>query len=177
MMSDERRSYKLVAMKQLLVQYATYNSWANKKICGAIALLSAEQQHQTIISSFDSIFKTLLHLTDAESMWWQRLKLVEQVERPSASFTGDTNELIHQFLSGSDQWGQWVKNANEVTLTHVFAYQNTKKELFKQPVNEVLIHLFNHQSYHRGQLVTMLRQVGVDKIPSTDFIAFSRAKR
>lgn len=163
-------------MKQLLVQYAMYNSWANKKISETIASLSAEQQHQTIVSSFDSIFKTMLHLMDAEGMWWQRLKLAEHIERPSASFKGEMPDLISAFLQFSNQWEEWVKNANEVALTHVFAYQNIKKEQFKQPVNEVLVHLFNHQSYHRGQLVTMLRQLGVEKIPATDFIVWTRLK-
>lgn len=164
-------------MKQLLVQYARYNWWANKKISETIAALSREQQHQKIVSSFDSIFNTMLHLMDAEGMWWQRLKLVEQVERPSLSLTGEMPEVTKELLRLSAQWEDWVTNASDVALTHVFSYQNTKKEQFKQPVNEVLIHLFNHQSYHRGQLVTMLRQVGVDKIPSTDFITFARQKK
>ena len=40
----------------------------------------------------------------------------------------------------------------------------------------MLLHLFNHQTFHRGQLVTMLRQNGIEKIPATDFIVFSRTK-
>ncbi|MGZ3844574.1 MAG: DinB family protein, partial [Flavisolibacter sp.] len=59
---------------------------------------------------------------------------------------------------------------------HVFQYQNTKKEQFKQPIYQMLLHAFNHGTYHRGQLVNMLRQLGVDKIPGTDFIAWSRRK-
>ncbi|MCW3088046.1 MAG: hypothetical protein JWQ78_1432, partial [Sediminibacterium sp.] len=41
-------------------------------------------------------------------------------------------------------------------------------------VKEILLHLFNHGTYHRGQLVTLLRQVGVEEIPRTDYIEFSR---
>jgi uncharacterized damage-inducible protein DinB len=59
----------------------------------------------------------------------------------------------------------------------VFHYQNTKKEQFKQPIYQVLLHMFNHSTYHRGQLVTMLRQLGVQKLPSTDFIVWSRRKK
>ena len=68
-----------------------------------------------------------------------------------------------------------MKNASEANIVHVFAYQNSKRELFKQPVYEVLLQLFNHQTYHRGQLTNMLRQLGIDKIAATDFIVFSRA--
>ena len=90
------------------------------------------------------------------------------------NFAGSFNELSKKLLQLSRQWEEWVRNANEANITHVFAYQNSKKELFKQPVYEVLLHLFNHQTYHRGQLATIFRQLGFEKIPPTDFIVFSR---
>ncbi|MBS1734314.1 MAG: DNA polymerase, partial [Bacteroidetes bacterium] len=71
---------------------------------------------------------------------------------------------------------EWVDLATEAALEHEFIYRNTKKEQFKQPVSEVLHHIFNHATYHRGQLVTMLRQVGVKDIPGTDLVLFLRKK-
>ncbi len=113
---------------------------------------------------------------EVENVWWERLKLVEHTTL-SGWFTGNFDELSKKLLQLSQQWEDWVRKANEVNINHVFAYQNSKKELFKQPVYEVLLQLFNHQSYHRGQVVTMFRQLGIDKIPATDFIVFSRSKR
>ena len=75
------------------------------------------------------------------------------------------------------QWQEWVNSASDISLDHVFQYQNTKKEQFKQPVYQMILHVFNHGTYHRGQIVNMLRQVGVEKIPQTDFIVWSRGKR
>ena len=66
--------------------------------------------------------------------------------------------------------------ATEAALQHEFIYKNTKKDQFKQPVYEMLLHLFNHQTYHRGQLITMLRQSGETNIPNTDLISFLRKK-
>ena len=162
-------------MKELLVQYASYNAWANKKLFDRIGVLSEEQIQQEIVSSFSSIYKTVLHLLDAESIWWQRLRLSEQIIIPSQHFTGTSIELINETLRQSTQWEQWVKTASDNQLQHVFAYQNSKKEQFKQPVNEVLVHIFNHGTFHRGQIVTMLRQLGVENIPQTDFIHFRRS--
>ncbi len=164
-------------MKSLLIQYAAFNKWANKKLLDTISQLNETQLHQEIVSSFPGIYKTLLHLLDAENIWWQRLKLTERIEIPSLHFSGDFEELQKKILQQSEQWHEWVTNATDNQLSHVFAYQNTRREQFKQPVNEVLIHLFNHGSYHRGQLVTILRQLGVEKIPSTDFIEWSRSKK
>jgi uncharacterized damage-inducible protein DinB len=163
-------------MKQLLQQYAAYNTWANKLIIERIAQLSPAVIHKEMNSSFGSIYKTVVHLMDVESIWWQRLKLQEHVEWPGINFDGNFEELSQQLLLLSKQWSDWIQITSEVNLTHVFAYQNSKKEHFKQPVYEMLLHLFNHQTFHRGQLVTMLRQNGIEKIPATDFIVFSRNK-
>jgi len=163
-------------MKQLLQQYAAYNVWANKVITERIAQLPEDIIHKETKSSFPSLFKTVVHLMDVESIWWQRLKLQEHVEWPGINFQGNFEELSQQLLSFSKQWNDWVSNSNENNLTHVFAYYNSKKEYFKQPIYEMLVHLFNHQTYHRGQLVTMMRANGIEKIPATDFIVFSRKK-
>ena len=163
-------------MRQLLQQYAAYNLWANKVITDRIAQLPEEVIVKETPSSFPSIFLTVVHLMDVESIWWQRLRLQEHVEWPGRTFKGNFNELSKQLLLFSRQWHEWAVNTNESNLYHVFAYYNSQKEYFKQPVFEMLMHLFNHQTYHRGQLVTMLRENKIEKIPRTDFIVFSRRK-
>lgn len=163
-------------MKKMLVQYAAYNLWANQRLVDAINNLSDDQIHQSINSSFFSIFKTLSHLWDVENIWWQRLKLVEQPEWISKGFSGSVLELGNNLLQQSKQWKEWIDLTTDAALEHEFIYRNSKRDQFKQPVFEALHHLFNHQTHHRGQLITMLRQVGVDKIPNTDLIAFSRKK-
>ena len=110
----------------------------------------------------------------AEDAWWQRLKLAEQILPAGDDFNGLFSELQKKLNQQSATWQDWVDGATETQLAHVFAYQNSKKELFKQPVYEMLVHLFNHGTYHRGQIITLLRQLGVDKIPPTDFIVFCR---
>lgn len=163
-------------MKKLLVTYAAYNLWANQRYVDCINNLEDGQIHQAINSSFFSVYKTLLHLWDVETIWWQRLKLMEQTEWPGVKFKGSVMELGNNLLVQSKQWKEWIDLATDAALEHEFIYKNSKKDQFKQPVYEALNHLFNHQSYHRGQLSTMLRQVGIDAIPNTDLIAFSRKK-
>lgn len=158
------------------MQYAAYNVWANQHMIDSISNLTDDQIMREINSSYKSIYATLIHLWDAESIWWQRIKLQEQIDVPGMNFTGSILELGNNLLKQSKQWKEWVDQATEAALEHEFIYRNSKKEQFKQPVSEVLIHLFNHQSYHRGQLITMFRQVGCENIPSTDFINFSRKK-
>ena len=163
-------------MKELLNQYAAFNLWANQKMTDAILLLPNEKIHIEIASSFPSIYKTVLHLLDAEGIWWQRLKLQEHVQRPSDTFTGSFAELQKKLLQQSALYNDWVSMATEPQLQHVFAYLRDKEQ-FKLQVGQMLLHLFNHNSYHRGQLVTMLRQSGVTKIPVTDFNAYLRSRK
>jgi uncharacterized damage-inducible protein DinB len=164
-------------MKEMLQQYVAYTIWANEKMYGTIGKLSDEQVHQPVNSSFKSIYHTLLHSWDAESAWWQRMKLVEHIVVPSTHFTGTVAELHGKMMQQSGLWKEWVDNATEAALQHEFIYQNTKKEQFKQPVWQMLLHIVNHGTYHRGQLVTLLRQLGVEQIPQTDFIVFTRSKK
>lgn len=163
-------------MKKILLNYAAYNLWANQRISDVVTNLSEEQLDQEIKSSFPSIRLTVSHLWDVESVWWQRMKLKETVEWPGKSFNGTILELTTHLLHQSKQWKEWVDLATEAALEHEFIYKNSKRDQFKQPVYEVLHHLFNHQAFHRGQLVTMFRQVGLTEIPNTDLIAFYRKK-
>ena len=163
-------------MRELFVQYAAYNLWANNLLASAIEMLSDEQHRAEIKSSFSSIYKTVLHLLNAESIWWQRIKLQERIDRPSDSFSGSVKELTGRLHQQDKQWQEWIATLTEHGLHHEFIYLDSKKERFKQPVFQMLLHLFNHSTYHRGQIVTMLRQLGVEKIPNTDFIGWVRKK-
>ena len=113
---------------------------------------------------------------NAESVWWQRLKLQERIVYPWDYFSGSMQELSEKLLEQDQLWIEWISNAQEHMLEHVCLYQNTKREQFKQPVYQMVHHVMNHNSYHRGQLVTMLRQLGITKIPQTDYIVWSRRK-
>jgi uncharacterized damage-inducible protein DinB len=163
-------------MKKILAQYAGYNLWANRRIIETLLSIDEEQWHREINSIFNSIYRTVVHLWEVESVWWQRMKLKEQVEWPGAAFTGTVAELGRHLTDQSKLWEEWIAQATEAALQHEFIYRNTKKEQFKQPVHEAVHHLFNHQTFHRGQLVTMMRQIGVTTIPSTDLIVYLRKK-
>ena len=163
-------------MKEFLQKYAAYNLWADKTLLAKLGVVPSEILHNETGSSFGSIYKTLLHVTEVEDIWWQRLQLKEHIQLPEKDPDENMALISKKLLTLSRQWSDWVTESGEKNLTHVFGYYNSKKEFFKQPVNEVLLHLFNHQTYHRGQIVTFLRQNGVDKIPATDFIVFSRNK-
>jgi uncharacterized damage-inducible protein DinB len=163
-------------MKELLQQLAAYNIWANQRMMETILALPEEKQKQELPSSFKTIYDTVLHMWNAESVWWQRMKLHERIIAPIDFFKGSLQDMSNGLLQQNNQWVDWISHASDAALNHVFQYQNTKKEQFKQPVYQMLLHVFNHGTYHRGQLINMLRQLGIEKLPQTDFIVWSRRK-
>ncbi len=164
-------------MKELLKQMALYNIWAHQKIIDIVLSLPEEKQIAKLPSSFSSLHDTILHIWDAESIWWQRMKLHERFAIPSDNFKGSTRDAANGLLSQARLWENWVNNVSETMLEHVFEFRNSKREQVKMPIWQMLIHVFNHGTYHRGQLVNMLRQSGVEKIPATDFVLVPRSKK
>jgi uncharacterized damage-inducible protein DinB len=162
-------------MKELFQQYAAHNFWATKLLVDVIKALPEENYTKEIPSSFPSLYKTIQHMWLAEEVWWKRHKLVENIVIESEKFEGSFTELVNHFTKQSQQWKAWVDGCTEAQLQHVFAYIR-QKEQYKLPTYQMLLHIFNHATYHRGQLVTMLRNLGVTKIPSTDFSTFCLLK-
>lgn len=161
-------------MKELLLQYARYNIWANKQFINVLHKLNEEQIDTEITSSFSSIRTTVYHMWGAEDIWVQRLHLVEQPVWAGTVFEGSFEEALGKWQAASDALLAFVeKQYDDSAFQHVMQYYNLKKQSMKLPVHTALMQVLNHGTYHRGQLVTMLRQLGLKKVPSTDFFLFA----
>ncbi len=162
-------------MRNLLIQDARYNLWANKKVCDFLKNnLSQEQLNQEITSSFPSVQKTLIHVWDAQSIWLQRLAGASSISIPSKSFNGTTDDLVKGVMETSQELIDFVGSSNESFLETPLTYKNIAGEGFKNNVSDIIQHVVNHGTYHRGQLITMFRQLGFTKLFPTDYIAFCR---
>lgn len=161
-------------VKELLVQYAQYNGWAHKKLLDLIRTLNPGQQHTTIPSSFDSLYKTVHHVWGAEFLWLARLNQDPAAKVSGDRFGGSMEDLSNALEAVDHQWVRWFDDKQDSQLTQHIHYTNMAGQSFNQSYDTLLHHIFNHSTYHNGQLVTMLRASGIDKIPSTDFVTWSR---
>jgi uncharacterized damage-inducible protein DinB len=160
-------------MKRLLTEYARYNLWAHQRLMECILRLPGEKYHEEIDSSFNSFYKTVAHVWVSEKTWLNRvqgIKIKIEGDPFSRSFEAAANAL----LETDQEWLNWMDQLKEESMQIVFDYQNMKGDPFSQPYYQVYQHVFNHGTYHNGQLVTMLHQAGVKDIPPTDFIVWSR---
>ena len=156
----------------MLLQYARFNQWAHERLLNTIGELSANQQHAIVPSSFDSLYKTVFHVWGAESLWLGRLNLAP-IKINGDPFNESMEELSKALKAVDQLWVEWVGSKDDDQLTQKLHYQNKAGQSFYQSYDLLLHHIFNHSTYHNGQLVTMLRAFGVQKIPATDFVAWT----
>ncbi len=160
---------------KILLKYAQYNYWANDILFSlAEKELDEEMLDREIVSSFPSMKKTIYHIWDAEFIWLKRLKGQSLSDWPGKSFKGTYSEAVKNILLNNLEFVEYVNEAAD-DLLKLFSYKNIEGKIFSNPVWESIHHCMNHSTYHRGQVVTMLRQLEVTVIPSTDFITYCRS--
>ncbi|MBA4053844.1 MAG: hypothetical protein C0490_03955 [Marivirga sp.] len=157
-------------------QHLTYNLWANTKVADTLRIIDNSLYFQENNSSFSSIAKTVLHLWGAQFIWLTRMQGESLSEWPSANVT-DKEEALDGLIASSSALVSFVKLKDESFLKSMYAYKNMKGEPFVDPYEDTLFHVVNHGTYHRGQIITMLRQGGVATVPSTDLIHYLRTLR
>ena len=160
-------------VKTLLLKYAGYNHWAHKRLMDLIMSLPTEQHHATISSSFNSLYKTVFHVWGAEALWLARLNK-EPSQRLSDPFNGSMENLSKALQELDLKWIDWISGKEDIYLTEKLHYSNIAGQPFVEAYDLLLTHIFNHSTYHNGQLVTMLRTLPIEKIPPTDFVAWTR---
>lgn len=158
---------------ELLRTLFQYNAWADRRLLDACAALSNEQFTRNLGSSFSSVRDTVAHLYGAEFVWNERI----QGRSPSALVSGagfPDLASVRAKLEEMDQYYiDYVSKLTQQDLDRVIRYKSFTGDDFSNPLWQTLHQLTNHASYHRGQVVTMLRQLGV-KAVSTDLIGFYR---
>jgi uncharacterized damage-inducible protein DinB len=163
-------------MKQIYVEYGQYNLWANKRLTEVFSSLPEEIVEQPLPSSFPSVKLTLLHIWDAEFLWLNRLQGVSPSDFPSKGFAGDLNETLSGLLNTSENFLEFIESQPEDFFEKTLHFRTISFGDQRERAFMMVHHCLNHSTYHRGQLVTMARQLGIERIPATDLIYFLREK-
>jgi uncharacterized damage-inducible protein DinB len=156
-------------MKQSLVHFGAYNHWANRVLCDAVLSLREGLPERIVASSFPNLYGTLLHIWDAESGWWQTLEGHSTYVIPSEQFNPNLRELINGLLNQSALWERYAATASEEELNRRLACRHAAGGNYEATAADILLHVVNHSSYHRGQLINIMRQLGEAQVPNSDF--------
>ena len=146
-----------------------YNTWANRRLFDAVARLDSGQFTRNVGGSYPSIQSTLTHIVWVEWLWVERW----QGHSPKEVFAPQ------DFPAASDLASRWsqIQAAQETfvqslapeDLLRVIRYTNRAGEVWEYALWRMLYHLFNHSTYHRGQVTNMLRLLDAQPA-STDFL-------
>lgn len=150
-----------------------YNSWADNRIFEALAQLPAEQYLADMKGSHGGIHTTLSHLVGAEKIWLERFMGVPTEPFLDAKSIPSLSDLKKIWEKIGYDTAKWLGTTGDKKLQETFTMKNIKGEASTQIYWQAFQHLVNHSTYHRGQIITLLRQIGV-KPPSTDLILFYR---
>jgi uncharacterized damage-inducible protein DinB len=164
-------------MPYTIQQHLKYNAWANKQFANQLQSLDERILYSEIKSSFSSIAKTWLHMWDAEIVWLMRMKGTSLREWPSAKFEGDRDQLLNGLVNSSEEILSFIKSQPPSFVTSEITYINMKGDQFTDAIENVLYHMVNHGTYHRGQITTLLRQAGVINLVGTDLIHYLRTQK
>lgn len=161
-------------MKELLRKYAFYNIWANVRIINILKTLPEDMLNKVLKSSFRSIKLTVLHIYDAETIWLKRLEGQSLNNWPSENFNGTSYEAFMLLENASKNISGYIDSISQDSLRNDCTFTSFAGVKFTIKIYDIIQHCFNHSTFHRGQIVTMLRELDIDGIPSTDYITYIR---
>lgn len=166
-------SYNTFMNLKDLERLFSYNRWANNLAFDSVAQLTEEERKRDLKSSHHSIFGTLQHIAGAERVWLNRW-----TGNPTATLTPEElpdqlDGLRSQYDATRKEMEQYFATLDDAKLESGLTVKTSKGVEYTNTYEEMIQHLFNHSTFHRGQISGMLRQLGKTP-PALDLIRFLR---
>lgn len=148
-----------------------YTLWADRTVVGSLREVGAEDLTRPTGSSFGSVLGTMAHVLGAERMWLSRFIGIPLPTLPGPADYPDLDSLQAGFDELRAELEMFMAGLSEPLLQTDITWVNSRGVSFTRPLWQPLLHLCNHSTYHRGQVTTMLRQLGYQPVP-TDLIYY-----
>lgn len=152
-------------------QLFDYNRWAGHRALTAASTLATDDFLRPMGNSFSSVRDTLAHILGAEWVWLERWqgRSPEALLDPAVFPTVQSLESRWKIVEREQM--QFIEALTPQRLREELAYINLRGQRYSYPLWQQLVHVVNHSSYHRGQITTLLRQLGAEAA-STDFLVY-----
>lgn len=154
------------SIASLMQNYVNYNLWANSTLVNWLRTKPVEALEQEVASSFPSIRLTLFHTLQAQCYW---LSILRRDEPDILSdYEGSTEDLLNEIVEQSQELADFISNMSEIRIeSHTLIVSPWFQSDFQN--FEYIMHVVNHTTYHRGQMITIGRQLGFTDAPMTDY--------
>lgn len=144
-----------------------YSTWASRRLLDAALKLDPEQLNADVGVANKSIHGTLAHILMADRVWIARVTS-EKIE-PQENVEIEWPQI-------QKRWVEFVSGLSDSDLARVVSYKDMKGNPYETPLWQIILHVVNHATLHRGQVMAMIRQLGIAP-PPTDLIFFYREQQ
>ncbi len=163
-------------MKAHFQTFAAYNAWANTRLYDVCAQLPDDEYKKVRPAFFKSLHGTLNHILVGDRIWLARLRGEEHEPPPlDTELYEDLASLRAARIEQDAAIAAFVDGLNEGQFASLTVYRNMSGGEFRDRIGEILAHVFNHQTHHRGQIHDQLSQTSVEP-PPLDLIYFRRLR-
>ena len=162
----------MIISANTLRTHLDYTTWATARLLGAAAQLSPEESGRDFGTSEKSVVGTLAHIFAADRIWMARI----QGQPPGKFITPEDRELAlmqREWPALLQVWKKWAAGLADESGATVISYQDTKGNTYTSPLWQIILHVVNHGTHHRGQVSGFLRAMG-HVPPPLDLIAYYR---
>lgn len=164
-----------MSLKKIMSNYADYNLWVNQQFVNWLSPKSDELLYAEVPSSFSNIMKTLDHIWSTEGYWFSVISGTSMAEKESFDNLSK-EEIFAGLLNSSTKLKHLINSMSEEDLVKEVKITNPWFEC-KLPIADYLIQVINHGTYHRGQIVTIGRNVGITDASNTDYNFYNVIKQ
>ncbi|MCC7245000.1 MAG: DinB family protein [Saprospiraceae bacterium] len=162
-------------MKNILTTYTAFNLWANEVMINWLKAYPEALLTEPTPSSFPTLRETLLHIWSAEKAWLERLRNEPTSTFLQFEYQGDNQGIFEGLLAKSTDFNAYCQSLSDSDWQQAVPFRLLNGTEDARPRHDMVHHCMNHSTYHRGQLVTMGRALGMENPPSTDQMRYFRS--
>jgi uncharacterized damage-inducible protein DinB len=146
-----------------------YNEWANERTIASLRALPEDGYVRDLGGSWPSLRATFVHLAGATDAWAERFGGKDVLVLPKEPDLPALEDAVRLLLAAEEKHRRHLKSLTREKLAGTFSWKNLSGEVKTSPFEIVVRHVVNHQTYHRGQIASMVRRAGGKPIP-TDMV-------
>lgn len=161
-----------MSLQKFMANNACYHAWATQKFVDWLSPKPDELLHKEVPSSFNSIIKTLNHIWATDEYWYAIIAETQNYIKRRDITEFDSKEIFEGIVNRASEINHLIASYSEEELSKTVKIETVwfKCEL---PKYEYLQQLVNHGTYHRGQIVTIGRNIGITDASNTDYNFYS----
>jgi uncharacterized damage-inducible protein DinB len=158
----------------LLRMHLEYSRWASARLLKAAGTVSDTELRRDFATAYRSVIGTLAHVYGGDRVWLARVRGDAPQVLPGEEFH-DLERLLPAWQAVSDGWLEWARPLTDEDCLRGLSYRDLKGNPWVTPLWQVVMHVVNHATHHRGQVAGFLRAMG-HQPPSLDLIAYYRTR-